>query len=413
MLGTSFMVTGNLAQSHLYALTDAELAQTKFSLRFSPELEAQYQESIHLLRNKQFVLAALVSLFIFEAIVIGIVAKGEVKPQFASDFLWTTHLLVSLPTLMAVALMHFFPQKNSRRELVFSVLCVFVSFIPAANNAFLAEKGVIGIYFGQVLAIIAFNIAFPMTFKYKVLASGFATLSMSLSAFMFMNVSWNTVSAIIETYVAAMVFSLVASYRIEKSDRNNYLLMLRESIRTVVIQQQAEELARLSQTDPLTELPNRRAFDIRLAAEIEKAEGDKAPISILMIDIDHFKDYNDYYGHPGGDACLKLVANAIMGACDRGFASRIGGEEFAVILAGFDSQQAEAVANQICDAIFSLGIHHQKSSTADVVTASVGVATQNASETMDAKILLAQADRALYFGKRNGRNMVNSIQNAA
>ena len=407
------MVTGNLAQSHLYALTDAELAQTKFSLRFCPELEDRYQENIHLLRNKQFVLAALVSLFIFEAIVLGIVAKGEVKPQFTSDFVWTSHFLVSLPTLLGVTLLHFFPQKKSRRELVFTMLCVFVSLMPAANHTFLADKGVLGIYFGQVLAIIAFNIAFPMTFKYKVIASGFATLSMSLSAIIYMNFSWNTVSAIIETYVAAMIFSLVASYRIEKSDRNNYLLMLRESIRTVVIQQQAEELARLSQTDPLTELPNRRAFDSYLAAEIEKAEGEKTPISILMIDIDHFKDYNDYYGHPGGDACLKQVANAIKSACNSGFASRIGGEEFAVILAGFDNQQAEAVANQICDAIFSLGIKHKKSSTANVVTASIGVATQNGTGTMDAKSLLDQADSALYFGKRNGRNMVNSIQNAA
>ncbi|WP_096173769.1 GGDEF domain-containing protein [Cohaesibacter sp. ES.047] len=139
----------------------------------------------------------------------------------------------------------------------------------------------------------------------------------------------------------------------------------------------------------------------------------KTPISILMIDIDHFKDYNDHYGHPAGDACLTQVANAIMGACGTGFASRIGGEEFAVILSGFDNAHAEAIANQICDAIFSLGIEHKKSSTADVVTASVGVATQQAAEAMDAKSLLVQADSALYFGKRHGRNMVNSRQDAA
>ena len=407
------MFKGDLAQSQLYAQTDAELAQTRLSLRFSSELEAQYQESINQLRNKQFVVVALVSLLIFEAICLGIVAKGEVKPQFTSAFVWTTHLLVSLPTLLATLLMHFFPQKKSRRELAFTMLCVFVSLVPAANHTYLEDDGAIGIYFGQVLAIIAFNVAFPMTIKFKVIASGFATFCMSLSAIMFLNASLNTVSAIIETYFAAMVFSLVASYRIEKSDRNNYLLVLRESIRNVVIQQQAEELALLSQTDPLTELPNRRAFDLHLASESETAENEKTPISILMIDIDHFKDYNDYYGHPAGDACLKRVANAIKGACGTGFASRIGGEEFAVILAGFGNQRAEAIANQICDAIFSLGIEHKKSRTADVVTASVGVATQHASEAIDGKSLLVQADSALYFGKRHGRNMVNSQQNAA
>ncbi|SNY92283.1 hypothetical protein SAMN04515647_2526 [Cohaesibacter sp. ES.047] len=193
------------------------------------------------------------------------------KLQFISAFVWTPHLLVSLPTLLAITLMHFFPQKKSRRELAFTMLCVFVSLVPAANHAYLEDDSAIDIYFGQVLAIIAFNVAFPMTIKYKVIASGFATLCMSLSAIMFLNASWNTVSAIIETYFAAMVFSLVASYSIEKADRNNYLLMLRVSIRNFVIQQQAEELALLSQTDPLTELPNRRAFDIRLAAEIETA----------------------------------------------------------------------------------------------------------------------------------------------
>jgi diguanylate cyclase (GGDEF)-like protein len=407
------MFKGALAQTHLYALTDTEMARTGLSLRFDAELENHYQNSINALRNKQFVLVALISLLIFEAICVGIVAKGEVVPQRVGAFLWASHLLVVFPTLMATALLHFFPQKKFRREFLFAVLCLLVSLVPAVNHNYLADNGAIGIYFGQVLAIITFNIAFPMTFKCKAITSGLATLIMSLSAILFLDASWHTVSSIIETYFSAMVFSLVASYRIEKSERNSYLLMLRESIRNLVIQRQAEELALLSQTDPLTELPNRRAFDIRLDSEIQKAEDDGAPISVLMIDIDHFKNYNDYYGHPAGDGCLKLVAKAIMEACETGFAARIGGEEFAVILAGLDNRQAEAVADRICGAIQARGITHEKSSTANVVTASIGVATQTASEAMDAKSLLIQADTALYFSKSNGRNMVNSRQNAA
>ena len=407
------MFKGTLAQEHLYTQTDAELAQTGLSLQFDTELETQYQESINTLRNKQFVLVTLISLLIFEAICIGIVAKGEVPSQLAGAFLWTSHLLVVVPTSLAMALIHFFPQKKTRRELVFTVLCLLVSLMPAVNHNYLASDGAIGIYFGQVLAIIVFNIAFPMTFRYTAIASALTTSILSLSALMFLDASWRTTSAIIETYFAAMIFSLLASYRIEKSERNSYLLMLRESIRNLVIQQQAEELALLSQTDPLTELPNRRAFDHRLDTEIQKAKNEKTPVSVLMIDIDHFKDYNDYYGHPAGDACLKQVADAIKEACGEGFAARIGGEEFAVILANSDEKQAEAVANHVCGTIFSRGIEHKDSSTAHVVTASIGAATQNDVTTLDAKSLLIDADSALYFGKRNGRNMVNAKQNAA
>ena len=93
------MFKGNLAQEHLYTQTSAELAKTRFSLRFDTELETQYQESINALRNKQFVLVTLISLLIFEAICIGIVAKGEVPSQFADAFLWTSHLLVVAPHL--------------------------------------------------------------------------------------------------------------------------------------------------------------------------------------------------------------------------------------------------------------------------------------------------------------------------
>ena len=159
--------------------------------------------------------------------------------------------------------------------------------------------------------------------------------------------------------------------------------------------------------DSLTGIANRRTFDKALPVNWSNYQQSKQQFSLMMIDIDFFKQYNDKYGHQAGDACLKQVAKAISSCVLReiDLAARYGGEEFAVILNNSDSMGAIMVADRICKAVQALQIPHEASDVGQVVTISIGVATSNQTKTLDGLVPLA--DKALYQAKEAGRNRVN------
>jgi len=167
---------------------------------------------------------------------------------------------------------------------------------------------------------------------------------------------------------------------------------------------QAQELA---WTDALTGLSNRRAFDERFAAEWLFAVQHSIPLSLLLLDVDHFKSYNDTYGHPGGDEALRRIARVIS-ACtrqSRDLAARYGGEEFAVLLPYADAARASEVAERIRDGVRELHLEHIHSACG-IVTVSVGVASTARAADGESGLLIDYADRALYDAKRRGRNRV-------
>jgi diguanylate cyclase (GGDEF)-like protein len=177
-----------------------------------------------------------------------------------------------------------------------------------------------------------------------------------------------------------------------------------------------QELARLNHSDGLTGIANRRHLDHVLAEEMLQAQRSETRVSICVIDVDHFKAYNDHYGHVMGDECLTRVARSIDGAVRRAgdLAARYGGEEFAVVLPATDSTTARAVAFNIIQAVRALKIPHQKS-THGIVTVSVGVASLIPRQGMTAKQLIDLADTALYRAKETGRNraVMNEAQTLA
>lgn len=165
------------------------------------------------------------------------------------------------------------------------------------------------------------------------------------------------------------------------------------------------ELMRLSTTDPLTQLANRRRFDRLLEEEIRRARRNGSPLSVLLADIDHFKRVNDSYGHPFGDECLRQVAAVLTAHCQRAgdVAARYGGEEFVVLLPGAGRQQAIALAELIRCGIANLQLQHGEQPVP--LTISLGVATL-ATPFESPDELLAAADAALYQAKHQGRNQV-------
>ncbi|WP_422126877.1 GGDEF domain-containing protein [Thioalkalivibrio sulfidiphilus] len=172
-----------------------------------------------------------------------------------------------------------------------------------------------------------------------------------------------------------------------------------------------KELEELSFKDGLTGLANRRMFDSVLSLEWSNARRNHQPLSLILLDIDYFKQYNDCYGHLQGDDCLMRVARILESAATRArdFIARFGGEEFVLILPETDAQAAEKVAQRCRTLILDAGIPHESSESLPFLTASLGVSTIIPSHGDEPGEFVDEVDRLLYKAKQEGRNRVESL----
>jgi len=169
-----------------------------------------------------------------------------------------------------------------------------------------------------------------------------------------------------------------------------------------------EKLRKIADRDGLTGLYNRRSFDRKLDDEWKRCSENKKELSLIIMDIDFFKRYNDDYGHLEGDDCLKEIAKQIKNSLERStdLLARWGGEEFIVILPETDIDSAEKIANEIREAVENLKIEHKSSNISNYITASLGVSTIIPDESVTKKEFIKLADCALYEAKNRGRNCV-------
>jgi diguanylate cyclase (GGDEF)-like protein len=175
--------------------------------------------------------------------------------------------------------------------------------------------------------------------------------------------------------------------------------------KSMALERSNQQLELLSATDGLTGLANRRQFDQHLYSEWQRSMRSSLPISLLLLDIDHFKRYNDQYGHLAGDACLRQVAGILYDCAQRTgeLVARYGGEEFALLLPGADGDVAMTVAQRCMDEVAKARIAHADSPVAEYLTVSIGVATVVASQDLVPESLVRCADEALYRVKSSGR----------
>lgn len=200
---------------------------------------------------------------------------------------------------------------------------------------------------------------------------------------------------------------LAASVQVRRLFRDSTRLR-RELHRSI---EEGHALERMARMDTLTQIANRRLFEEELEREWRRAERDNDTLSVIIADIDHFKEYNDHYGHPAGDRCLVRVAQTMAGALSRpgDLVARVGGEEFAFLLPGTTRAGAKAVAELIRKRILDLNIPHGASATARQVTVSFGVASSGATSASTPAGLLWASDIALYDAKRRGRNQIATM----
>jgi diguanylate cyclase (GGDEF)-like protein len=252
----------------------------------------------------------------------------------------------------------------------------------------------------------------PGTYTFEVEAVGASGLRSTQPARMrfAVVVPWTIASGAAAASLALLigVAWLLAMVRTRRILRRNAELERQVAERTAQLADANRRLERLASEDGLTGIANYRVFQDQLQREWGRGLRDGTPLSLVMVDIDAFKAYNDALGHRRGDECLRQVAAAIAEQAARpgDLAARYGGEEFVVLLPDTDESGAFAVADRLRATVEDLGIRHPASPTGPFITISVGVATRRPSHGHIAEELMAAADRALYRAKREGRNRV-------
>jgi len=183
------------------------------------------------------------------------------------------------------------------------------------------------------------------------------------------------------------------------NERKEMELLLEESNR---------RLTELSNQDSLTGIANRRCFDATLEHEYSRLSRSNSKLSIILLDVDYFKNYNDYYGHVMGDDCLRKIGKVLADCISRSvdLAARYGGEEFACILPDTDIHSAVKTAERMRRGILNLKIEHKKSPVSEFLTASFGVTTVQYSSEISLEEIIAMADKLLYKAKVSGRNRI-------
>lgn len=314
--------------------------------------------------------------------------------------------LVGPPTLLLFA---YFKRPVSIRRKELAAVCqgclgtlVWCLILVSANT-----PDVLNYYYTGLVFILVLTIVATPPFEQSLYGTLFVFAALYTTIWFLPETTLHYVFLHLSVGIPILVLSLMANYRFSAESLRLYLEKNSvDELRQELAKRNAE-LERISYIDPLTGLANRRAL-ARRVAELQKKPTTYQKVAIIIADVDHFKAFNDYYGHAEGDSCLRAVAQAIRTACDtQDVVCRFGGEEFLVLLSEQSPQTNSALdtAENIRQAVATLAIPHQPTQEGKV-TLSIGVCTGPLDPEMGVNSLVNAADVALYAAKREGRNRV-------
>jgi diguanylate cyclase (GGDEF)-like protein len=309
-------------------------------------------------------------------------------------------VLIAVAWLMSVAGLlarHYQPLMTALVALAVGFALVHPSLIDDVDMRALVHEGTI---FVMVIVFLGLNLRLLWALAAASFGGVLALWVVWLSG---LSVEWHMS---ISTFFGGSLLGVMLRYRDERYLRRDFLHARLLSLDNQRIQILADELERLSLLDGLTGLANRRYFDSSFDKAWRSCLRDHAPLTVIMVDVDFFKPYNDSYGHQQGDVALRTLAETISAQAVRpqDLVARYGGEEFVVLLPWVDEVAAGHMADRILQAVRDLAMPHATSAAADHLTVSAGVATQVPSAEGQSAMLLAAADKALYRAKHEGRN---------
>lgn len=392
---------GDAANAREYRLIQAQLRRRGVALSLPATLESAYcryhdQQAVTSLRSA-----------IGWAFVLYLVLGGAVLVVMRPDEMniWPLTNLVFL-VLIAIAWLISRQRWLERYyQQGIGVLAASAIFYAVLHPALIAEHTMQSlVHQGTVYAVVLIYLGLNLRFRYALVAGTLVgLLAYPLIYVLQLPLDWHTS---IVTYIGAGVLGALLCYRDEKRKRTMFLQARLLELDNERIHQLADELERLSFLDGLTGLANRRYFDRTFDRAWRSGMREQKPLSLIMLDVDFFKRYNDHYGHQQGDFCLQEIARSLsfVSARPTDLAARYGGEEFVLLFPQTDNLAARHLAERIINKVRDLQMPHETSDCASVVTVSAGIATVIPGPDVDREALMQAADQALYSAKAQGRN---------
>lgn len=381
-------------------------------LRFEPAEEARFVQDSKAVRQTHFVVSGIFSLVAFNLFLLS--DWMMVPDRF--DLALQLRLLVYTPVAL------FFLVVAWRfRDFVMKLPAAIMEWVAMLGGVFAAlclvavlmvtDSPYAGMYRGGLLPILVFG-TLVMRFRFQ-LAVVFCVCLLALHLLTVFGARGTPTPfpelevPMFLLLVAVAFYTLAMNFRTEFEERLRFQRKERAATLRRELEASQARLETLSRQDALTGVPNRRRFDEVAWQCWQRHHQTGEQLAVMLLDVDHFKAFNDHHGHPAGDQCLRLVAKALQDtlADGDGTLARWGGEEFIVLLPHTDEVVAHRVADRLVQSVRALQLRHEASPTREVVTISAGVALcRPAEDRRDLSAMVALADRALYQAKREGRD---------
>jgi diguanylate cyclase (GGDEF)-like protein len=386
----------------LLSEVEVDLHRPWYRLRFSPAVEARFEHDTAARRSRHLLIAGIVALVIYNLYIFN---DYVIRPE---SLLFSAWIRFGLMTPLGLAALYALYRGLSPtlREATMAAT-IIMAMLLSSVNFYLSDSPYSFLdTFSFGLILLVGNIVFSLRFGFALVSSLLCAVIMTSFVIPYAHTDNAVKINTLAVFTSSAVFTLLANYRLEASERQAYLLLLRERLGNEATLQSNQVLEKISTTDPLTGVANRRHFDEILTQRWNEAIAERTMLGMLVLDIDCFKNYNDRYGHIEGDVCLRRVAQEIQQHVrhELDLVVRYGGEEFVVLMPNASASSAFQAAERIRQGIEALAIPNAGVPHSAVVTISIGIAVTRPNTALPPSLLLLQADEALYRAKREGRN---------